>query len=91
VLPVLRHATSAAGAGWLQVQLPGRPNRHTGWIRQEATVPSTTSWHIVVDTSRRRATVYDYGRVVRTFVVIVGKPSTATPRGEVLVEEDIQL
>jgi lipoprotein-anchoring transpeptidase ErfK/SrfK len=91
VLPVLRHATSAAGVGWLQVRLPGRPNGHTGWIRQAGTVALTTSWHIVVDTSRRRVTVYDYGFAVRMFVAIVGKPSTPTPPGEFFVEEDIQL
>jgi L,D-transpeptidase catalytic domain len=58
---------------------------------RRGTVPSTTGWHIVVDTARRRATVYDYGRAVRTFAAIVGKPSTPTPRGEFFVEEDIQL
>ena len=91
MLPVLGHRTGADGLRWLHVRLPGRPNGHTGWIRQRATVASTTSWHIVVDTSRRRVIVYQNGRPVRTVKAVVGKPSTPTPRGEFFVEEAIQL
>ena len=50
-----------------------------------------TSWHIVVDTSRRRVIVYKGSRPVRVFRAVVGKPSTPTPRGEFFVEEVIQL
>ena len=86
VLPVL-----SARAGWLQVRLPGRPNGHTGWIRQHATALRTTPWHLVVDISARRVTVFENGRAVRVFRAIVGKPSTPTPRGQFFVEESIQL
>jgi lipoprotein-anchoring transpeptidase ErfK/SrfK len=86
VLPVL-----GSKAGWLHVRLPGRPNSHTGWIRDRATALRTTPWHIVVQTSRRRVTVYRLGRRVRVFQAIVGKPSTPTPRGEFFVEESVQL
>jgi lipoprotein-anchoring transpeptidase ErfK/SrfK len=91
VLPVLGKKTGAGGPWWLQVRLPGRPNGHTGWIRQRATVASTTRWHIVVNTSRRRVIVYKKGRLVRTVEAVVGKPSTPTPHGEFFVEEVIQL
>ena len=90
VLPVLGR-TAAAELGWLHVRLPGRPNGFTGWIRQRATLLSTTSWHLVVDISGRRMTAYQNGRPVRTVKAIVGKPSTPTPRGEFFVEEAIQL
>ena len=90
VLPVLGR-TNAGGLGWLHVRLPGRPNSHTGWIRRAGTVPSTTNWHIVVDTTRRRVIVYHYGYPVKIVKAIVGKPSTPTPRGEFFVEEAIQL
>ena len=86
VLPVL-----SARAGWLHVRLPGRPNGHTGWIRQRATAQRTTHWHLVVDTSARRVTAYRNGRAIRVFKAIVGKPSTPTPRGQFFVEESIQL
>jgi len=86
VLPVL----GARGA-WLHVALPGRPNGHTGWIRQVATVARTTPWRLAVETSTRRVTVYRSGRAIRVFKAIVGKPSTPTPHGVFFVEESIQL
>jgi hypothetical protein len=90
-LPVLDGTTTAGGSRWLHVRLPGRPNGHVGWIRRRATVVSTTGWHIVVSTSRRRVTVYHYGQPVRIVNAIVGKPSTPTPRGQFFVEEVIQM
>jgi lipoprotein-anchoring transpeptidase ErfK/SrfK len=90
-LPVLGRRTGAGGSVWLHVRLPGRPNGHTGWIDKRGTTVWTTSWHIVVDTSRRRVTVYRNGRPVRTVKAVVGKPSTPTPHGEFFVEESIQL
>ncbi len=91
VLPVLGERKGAGGAEWLHVLLPGRPNGHTGWIRQRGTVSSSTGWHLVVDTSTRQLIVYDAGRRLRVFEAIVGKPSTPTPRGSFFVEEGIQL
>ena len=91
VLPVLGTRIGSGGRRWLKVRLPGRPNGHTGWIRQRGTLASTTRWHIVVDTSTRRVTVYKSGRPVRSFKAVVGKPSTPTPRGEFFIEESIQL
>ncbi|HEX7612858.1 MAG TPA: L,D-transpeptidase [Candidatus Limnocylindrales bacterium] len=91
VLPVLGQWTDADGLGWLLVRLPGRPNGHTGWIKRRATGASRTSWHIVVDTSRRRVIFYQRGRRVRIVKAVVGKPSTPTPHGEFFVEEVIKL
>jgi lipoprotein-anchoring transpeptidase ErfK/SrfK len=45
----------------------------------------------VLDISRRRVTVYVRARPLRTFPVIVGAPSTPTPKGEFFVEEAIAL
>lgn len=91
VLPVLGERLDSAGQRWLDVRLPGRPNRQTGWIRARATRAGLTRWHIVVDTSTRRVTVYRNGRPLRVFRAVVGKPSTPTPHGEFFVEESIQL
>ncbi len=91
VLPVVGVRIGARGIGWLHVGLPGRPNGRTGWIRQRATVASTTRWHILVDISRRRVTVYHNSRPMRIVDAVVGKPSTPTPRGTFFVEEAIQL
>lgn len=91
VLPVLGGRTGANGVRWLQVRLPGRPNGRTGWIRQRATVASSTRWHLVVNTSTRRVIIYRNGRPLRSFKAIVGKPATPTPHGQFFVEEAIRL
>jgi lipoprotein-anchoring transpeptidase ErfK/SrfK len=91
VLPVIGHTAGADGVRWLHVLLPGRPNGHTGWIKLRATHAARTSWHIVINTSGRRVTVYYKGRSVRVFKAVVGKAATPTPRGEFFVEEVIQL
>lgn len=90
VLPVLGRR-SPNGVGWLRVRLPGRPNGGTGWIERRATRIVHTSWHVVVDTSERRVTVYKQGRPVRAFRAVVGKPGTPTPHGKFFVEEAVQL
>lgn len=91
VLPLIGTTTSTAGARWLRVMLPGRPNGMTGWIKQLGTVQSTTGWRLVVQTSRRQVLVYHYGRLIRSFAAIVGKPETPTPRGQFFVEESVRM
>ncbi|MDX6370056.1 MAG: hypothetical protein QOG93_1558 [Gaiellaceae bacterium] len=91
VLPVVGHGVGPDGAAWLHVLLPGRPNGHLGWIMQRATRAAMTSWRLVVHTASRRVTVYRYGRPVRVFKAVVGKPATPTPPGAAFVEEVIQL
>jgi lipoprotein-anchoring transpeptidase ErfK/SrfK len=91
VLPVVGNGVGPDGAAWLRVLLPGRPNGHTGWIMQRATRAAATSWRLVVHTASRRVSVYRYGRSVRVFRAVVGKPSTPTPPGAAFVEELIQL
>jgi lipoprotein-anchoring transpeptidase ErfK/SrfK len=91
VLPVLAARRGAAGARWLKVMLPGRPNGRVGWIRQRQTVSLSTKWHLVVDTAARQVTAYRGGTPVKSVKAVVGKPSTPTPRGAFFVEESIQL
>ena len=86
VLPVLGHTKS-----WLHVRLPGRPNGLTGWIRKKSTVMSFTTWHLVVEIARRRVIAFHHGRVAKSFLAVVGKPSTPTPLGTFFVEEAIRL
>jgi lipoprotein-anchoring transpeptidase ErfK/SrfK len=90
-LPVLGETTDARGRPWLHVRLSGRPNSHTGWISGRYTRAAVTPWRLRIDTSRRRVKVFRSGRVVRSFRVVVGKPSTPTPHGHFFVEEPVQL
>ncbi|MEA2444791.1 MAG: hypothetical protein QOJ12_2083 [Thermoleophilales bacterium] len=91
VLPVLGDATGKDGESWVRVRLPGRPNGHNGWILAAKTKYTSTGWHIAVDLSSRRVTVYRDGRVARRFAALVGKRSTPTPRGRFFVEEALAL
>jgi lipoprotein-anchoring transpeptidase ErfK/SrfK len=49
------------------------------------------AWQIVIDRSARRTYVYRDGKQVTSFQVIVGKPSTPTPKGNFFVEENIRM
>lgn len=91
VLPVIGHASGPGSERWLRVMLPGRPNSSTGWISQGGTQTTRTSWRIVVDLERRRVSVYRRGRIERTFLAVVGKPSTPTPTGRFFVEETLRM
>jgi lipoprotein-anchoring transpeptidase ErfK/SrfK len=91
VLPVTGHRTDKGGTRWLQVRLPGRPNGSTGWIRKARTTRSATPWHLVIDLSERRLTVYRQGRNVRSFLSVIGASSTPTPVGKYFVEENVLL
>jgi lipoprotein-anchoring transpeptidase ErfK/SrfK len=88
-LPVIGEVNGRGGTRWLKVMLPGRPNSSSGWIARGGTRQLLTSWHIVANLSRRRVWVYLHGRVVRTFPVVVGAPSTPTPTGNFFVEESV--
>jgi lipoprotein-anchoring transpeptidase ErfK/SrfK len=91
ILPVLDRSTDRAGAAWVQVRLPGRPNGRKGWIPTNHTRRSSTQWYILVDLSARRVSVYHHGRLQRRFRAIVGTVSTPTPRGRFFVEEALAL
>lgn len=88
VLPVVRAAV-AHGARWIQVELPGRPNGLTGWIKQAGVRLEYTPWRIVVNTARRRVYAYRGGRLIGSFPAVVGAPKTPTPKGSFFVEENV--
>jgi lipoprotein-anchoring transpeptidase ErfK/SrfK len=89
-VPVLRTATDAKGDAWLQVPLPGRPLGRRGWIESARATFVPAHWRLVVDRKSRRATVYRDGKVYERVPVVVGKPSTPTPRGLFFVEEHVR-
>jgi lipoprotein-anchoring transpeptidase ErfK/SrfK len=85
-LPVVRRR-----GHWLRVLLPGRPNSHAGWIDARRAKVSKTPWRVVVNTESKRLFVFKRRRIVRSFAVVVGKPSTPTPHGRFYVEEALIL
>jgi L,D-transpeptidase catalytic domain len=80
-LLVLRAAQDRRGRCWVKVRLPWRPNRAAGWISAEQLALAPTSWRIAISRRRRTLTVYRGGVAVKRVKVVVGAPSTPSPRG----------
>ncbi len=80
-LLVLARSDDAAGQEWLRVLLDDRPNGLSAWIPAGDTLLALDPWSLTVSLEQRRARVYRHGRLVRSFAVVVGKPSTPTPTG----------
>ncbi len=95
-MPIIGEMTDAAGRQWLKVLLPGREMHRkkpppTGWITADGTKVTVTPWHVVISIATRSVHVYKQGRRVKSFKVVVGKPSTPTPRGSFFIEEGLRL
>lgn len=89
-LLVLGARRDRRGRLWIRVQLPERPNGRSAWIEADYAKLATTPWRIVVDRAHRRATAFRSGHAVRHWPVVVGKPSTPTPRGLFAVYERVR-
>ncbi len=92
-LPVLVR-TRGPGAPWLLVRLPGRllpgaPNGRTGWIKAAHLKLWVIRWHIAVSLHQRLTRIYDGGRLIRSYRVVVGAPASPTPTGQFFVEENV--
>jgi lipoprotein-anchoring transpeptidase ErfK/SrfK len=70
---------------WLRVYLPMEPNESTGWVRTRDVSLSTTSYRLLVDTSRNRLTVFRGEREVAREAVAVGTGGTPTPTGHFFI------
>lgn len=78
------------GRRWLKVMLPRRPNGSQGWIPADVAVLRRTPWRVEVSLRRRSLTVLRDGRVRRRWGVVIGAPSTPTPRGLFAVDERVR-
>ncbi len=87
-LPVLATRKGRRGK-WLLIRYPSRPNGARGWINATDARLWFIHLHVVVSLSQRRARVYYYGALIKTFTVIVGAPSSPTPTGQFFVEENV--
>ncbi len=84
-------ARRSAGATWLRIRLPMRPNGRTGWVRASALGPlHVVRTQLVVDRRSLRATLFRAGRAVWTSPIGVGAPGTPTPGGRFYVRERLR-
>jgi lipoprotein-anchoring transpeptidase ErfK/SrfK len=86
VLPVIGKAT-ANGVPWVRVLLPQRPDGSTGWISTNGTRVNQDPWYVAVNRETKKAVIYHSGKVMKSFTVIVGRPSMPTPAGLFFVAE----
>ncbi|MDA0164294.1 L,D-transpeptidase [Solirubrobacter ginsenosidimutans] len=80
-LLVLGPARLLDGRCWVRVRLASRPNDAAAWVETRRVQLRATRWRIEVRRARREVRVRRDGRIVRRFRVVVGAPSTPTPRG----------
>jgi lipoprotein-anchoring transpeptidase ErfK/SrfK len=80
-VPTVFGARGAACGGWLNVQLPIRPNGTMGWVRTRDVSLFRISTRIVVDVSARRLVLLRRGHAVLRTPAAVGAPGTPTPLG----------
>jgi lipoprotein-anchoring transpeptidase ErfK/SrfK len=78
-------------SGWVQVQVPTRPNGATAWVRasdvQLAPVPTT----IVIELGLHRLTAFQGDRVVLSEPVADGTNHTPTPTGDFFVDAKVKV
>ena len=79
--------TAQRSDGWLQVQLPVRPNGTRGWVKATSVTTSTTAMRVVVDRRTKTLTLLRAGEPVAQFSVAVGAPATPTPAGLFFVSD----
>jgi lipoprotein-anchoring transpeptidase ErfK/SrfK len=66
---------------WYRINLPGRPNGRTGWVRAESVQIKPVTKRLVIDRGARRFQFWDGKRLVHAGKVAVGKPGAETPLG----------
>ena len=89
VLP-LRFMVVDKQRGWVKVQLPGRPNRSTGWLKRSAVRVDVTPYRLVIQRRERKLILLRADKRVLTVPVAVGKALTPTPAGKYYVTDLIR-
>ncbi len=82
-------ARTVGGIDYVKVLLKRMPAGTAGWIRADRARLSRTTRRIVVDLSARTIAVQDGGRTRFSARVVVGKPSTPTPRGQFAIDAPV--
>lgn len=85
-----RWTSVGRGSLWFRITMPADAEHVKGWSARRSVVvknpnpygvPTSQPRFIVVDKSQYKLYYHQYGRVVRVFPCVLGKPSTPTPLG----------
>jgi lipoprotein-anchoring transpeptidase ErfK/SrfK len=88
VYVLLNEQRDAAGATWVRLRLPQRPNDVTGWVRRAALGPyNLLHTRLVVNRRTFRISLYEDGERRFGARVGVGAPGTPTPAGSFWIRE----
>jgi hypothetical protein len=77
------------GDGWLQVELPTRPNGSAGWVRKDQVDLTTVDEAVTIDLAARTLTLSRSGEVVLITPVAVGTAQNPTPTGAFYVVDKL--
>ncbi len=80
-IPQVFRVNQRRADGWVQVQLPQRPNGQTGWIPPGEVALAQTPYRIEVSLSAHQITVFDETTVTYRGPVATGAAATPTPTG----------
>ncbi len=89
---VVRDAVvDGGGRQWLHIRIPMRHNGRSGWVPADyMTELHVVRTHLLIDRTRKLATLSKNGKPFWTARVGIGKPSTPTPRGRFWVRERLR-
>jgi lipoprotein-anchoring transpeptidase ErfK/SrfK len=68
-------------AGWLQVNLPVKPNGSVGWVKADDVTTYITPYYVLIELSKRRLTACNAGVPIARESIGVGRPGAETPKG----------
>jgi hypothetical protein len=84
----LRQFTTAKGAVWVEIRVPGRPNGRKGWVPREGLGEfKVLRTHLVINRKTLRITLFKNAKKIFQAPVGVGKSSTPTPGGNFWIRE----
>jgi lipoprotein-anchoring transpeptidase ErfK/SrfK len=85
IVLVVNEARTEDGAHWYQVLLPRKPNDSRGWVRADSLRTYWLENSIQIDVSERTLSLFERGRLVKSFPVGVGRTATPTPLGQFFI------
>jgi len=88
--PLVFKALGEPVGGWIEVQLPIRPNGSTGWLRVADVTLSRNPYRIDLAVSDYQLTVFRHDEPVLTTTVAIGTGDTPTPIGDFYLIELLQ-
>jgi lipoprotein-anchoring transpeptidase ErfK/SrfK len=87
----LQEYTNHGDIDWVQIRVPGRPNRRTGWVPRDGLGAfHLVHTQLVINRRTLRATLFKKGKRVFRAPVGVGKASTPTPAGHFWIREKLR-